>query len=151
MDNLNVRKTVGAIVKKGNLFLLIHKVKMMNSSKGPEKIKPRWDFPKGGVKDTDADLEQAILRELKEETGSDQYRIIKEFDEKITFNFPEDIKKKLGFESQETTMFFIEFLGNEDLLKPQDAEIDDLRFFSKQEVENAIVFDDSKDFFKRNT
>ena len=27
------------------------------------------DFPKGGVKHTDNDLESAILRELEEETG----------------------------------------------------------------------------------
>ncbi|MFC1682106.1 NUDIX hydrolase [Nanoarchaeota archaeon] len=150
MSSNKVRKAVGAIVKKDNLFLLIHKVKMMSSSKGPEKINPRWDFPKGGVKDTDVDLEQAILRELKEETGSTQYNILKKFDEKIIFEFPKEIQNKLGFKSQEMTMFLIDFLGDKDSLKPQDEEIDDIKFVSKEEVKEIIVFEDSKDFFKRN-
>ena len=65
MTDLKIRKAVGAIVKQNNLFLLIRKVKMMNSLKGPEKIKPRWDFPKGGVKSSDASLNHSFLREKR--------------------------------------------------------------------------------------
>ena len=150
MPDLKIRKAVGAIVKQKDLFLLIHKVKMMNSLNGPEKIKPRWDFPKGGVKQSDLNLEQAILRELKEETGSDNYKIVKQFNEKIVFDFPDKIKDKLGFHSQEVTMFLVEFLGDKKLLKSQDDEIDNINFFSKDEVNNMISFQDSKDFFNRN-
>jgi putative (di)nucleoside polyphosphate hydrolase len=150
MNNLKIRKAVGAIVKQNNSFLLVHKVKMMNSLNGPEKIKPRWDFPKGGVKESDLDLKEAILRELKEETGSENYKIIKQFNEKIIFEFPEEIKKKLGFDSQEVTMFLIEFLGNQKILKSQDDEIDEVRFVSKNELNNMLSFQDSIDFFNRN-
>ncbi|MHA1678905.1 MAG: NUDIX domain-containing protein [Promethearchaeota archaeon] len=150
MVSIKIRKAVGAIVIKKDKFLLIHKVKMMNSLKGPEKIKPRWDFPKGGVKNKDINLENAILRELKEETGSDEYRIIKKFDEKIIFEFPDKIKQKLGFEKQEITMFLIKFYGDENKLKSQDDEIDNIKLFSKIEVEKQITFEDSKSFFIRN-
>lgn len=150
MSNLKIRKAVGAIVKQKDLFLLIHKVKMMNSLNGPEKIKPRWDFPKGGVKSSDLNIELAILRELKEETGSGEYKILKKFDEKIIFDFPEEVKDKLGFDGQEVTMFLIEFYGDKNGLKSQDDEIDDINFFSREDVNNKISFQDSKYFFNRN-
>ncbi|MFW6025816.1 MAG: NUDIX domain-containing protein [Candidatus Woesearchaeota archaeon] len=150
MSNIKIRKAVGAIVKQNDLFLLIHKIKMMNSLNGPEKIKPRWDFPKGGIKKSDLNLEQAILRELKEETGSDNYKIVKKFNEKIVFDFPDEIKEKLGFHRQEVTMFLVEFSGDTKLLKSQDDEIDNINFFSRDEVNNMISFQDSKDFFNRN-
>lgn len=150
MNNSEIRKAVGAIVKKDDFFLLIHKIKMMNSKNGPEKIKPRWDFPKGGVKDSDINLKEAILRELEEETGSQEYTIVKEFDEKIIFDFPEEFQKKLGFLKQEITMFLVEYYGDESKLAPQDEEIDNVKFFSKEEVNEKINFEDSKDFFNRN-
>lgn len=150
MSAVKIRKAVGAIVVKNNLFLLIHKVKMMNALNGPVKIKPRWDFPKGGVKDSDENLEVAILRELKEETSSDEYKIVKQFDEKIIFDFPEKIKEKMGFDSQEVTMFLVEFVGDEKLLRSQDDEIDTMNFFTRDQVNDMISFEDSKDFFNRN-
>lgn len=61
-------------------------------------------FLKGGVLLSDTDSSSALLRELKEETGSAQYRIIKQFDEKICFEFPSALKEKLGYDSQESFM-----------------------------------------------
>lgn len=61
-------------------------------------------FLKGGVLLSDTDSSSALLRELKEETGSAQYRIIKQSDEKICFEFPSALKEKLGYDSQESFM-----------------------------------------------
>ena len=150
MEKSRIRRAVGAIVQREGQFLLIHKVKMMNSLNGPEKINPRWDFPKGGVKSSDIDLNSAILRELKEETGSENYAIKKMFEDTIVFQFPDKIKEKIGFDSQEVTMFLVDFLGHPSELKSQDEEIDDIRFFSKEEVLNMIEFEDSRSFFKNH-
>ena len=97
---MKIRKAVGAIIKTGNKFILVHKVKIMNSKNGPEDIPGRWDFPKGGVKSSDMNLNKAILRELKEETGSDQYKIIKEFNEKISFQFPQISKRNWAIKNR---------------------------------------------------
>ena len=45
--------------------------------------------------------------ELLEETGTDQYVIERELQEKIRFRFPDEIAKKIGYDSQETTMFLV--------------------------------------------
>jgi putative (di)nucleoside polyphosphate hydrolase len=93
-----IRKAVGAIITQGDEILLVHKVKMMDGKKGPEQTQGQWDFPKGGVLPSDENLSNALLRELREETGSTQYRIIKQFEKKICFEFPKLLKEKLGFD-----------------------------------------------------
>lgn len=142
-----IREAVGAIVKSNDKFLLIHKVKIMDARVVAIEIEGEWDFPKGGIKRDDLDLKKAILRELREETGSDQYLIIKEFREKITFTFPPAIRDKLGYQSQETTMFLVEYVGDKSDLKPQDEEIDEIRFLSKEEAMNRLHHQEMKEFF----
>ena len=142
-----IRKAVGAIIRSNNQFLLVHKIKIMNGKNGPQDIEGEWDFPKGGVKTHEVDLEKAILRELREETGSDKYRIIKKFEDKISFQFPLSFQKKSGFKSQETTIFLVEYYGNKTEIKSQDEEINRISFFSRDEVIEKLAHNESKEFF----
>jgi putative (di)nucleoside polyphosphate hydrolase len=142
-----IRKAVGAIVIQANEVLLVHKVKMMEGQSGPEQISGEWDFPKGGVKSTDSNVE-AILRELKEETGSNAYNIIKEYNEKICFSFSTFIQQKIGYKDQETTMFLVEYTGDRGDLQPQDEEISQVLFFPKSNVLDRLYHEDSKRFYK---
>jgi putative (di)nucleoside polyphosphate hydrolase len=141
-----IRKAVGGIVFQANKFLIINKTKI-NTNRGIEDIKGEWDFIKGGVEKQDLDLKDSLLRELKEETGSTEYRIVKELDEKISFDFPDQIKKKIGFKSQETTMFLVEFLGDANKLAPVDNEISEVCFQKKEWVLNMLTHSDTKDYF----
>ncbi|KGX83201.1 NUDIX domain-containing protein [Pontibacillus marinus] len=145
-----IRKAVGAIVFQGNQFLIIHKTKI-NTNEGKETINGEWDFIKGGVKRKDIDLKESVLRELKEETGSQKYKLIKQFSEKISFEFPSGIKKKIGYERQETTMFLVEFLGDANKLKPFDNEVSDLRFQDKEKVLEMLTHQNTKDYFIKHT
>jgi putative (di)nucleoside polyphosphate hydrolase len=138
---MKIRQAVGAVVFQNDEFLLVHKVKSINSN---TDIIGHWDFSKGGVKESDKDLETALLRELKEETGSDNYRIISRFDKKICFTFPEGHK----YDRQETVMFYVEYLGDRSELRPQDEEIDEIRFFSKDELMRAINHEETCSFLK---
>lgn len=74
-----IRQAVGAIVFQHNELLLIHKVKISDIKGEYTLSKGEWDFPKGGVKHTDNDLESAMLRELEEETGSKKFKVISQF------------------------------------------------------------------------
>ncbi len=144
-----IRQAVGAIVRKGEMFLLVHKVKMMDGKDGPEEIEGEWDISKGGVMDGE-DLSKAVLRELKEETGSDRYKVIRELDEKLCFAFAKDVQEKLGFERQETTVFLVEYLGDGSDIGPQDDEIDEVRFFSAKEVMKRLDHDNMREFFRKS-
>ena len=142
-----IRKAVGAIVKFKEEFLLIHKAKIMDTRESPIEIEAEWDFPKGGIKEDDTDLGEAILRELEEETGSNQYIITKKLDKILTFSFPLEIQKKLGFKFQETVMFLVEYIGDKSDLNLRDEEIVNFGFFSKEEVIEKLHHQEMKDYF----
>jgi putative (di)nucleoside polyphosphate hydrolase len=144
-----IRKAVGAIVKHENDFLLVHKIKIMDLNSIPLQIDGEWDFPKGGIQSDEIDLLKAVLRELNEETGSAQYGFIKKFDEKICFTFPFAVQQKSGFERQETTMFLFEYMGDRTDLSSQNEEIDQLGFFSREEVIEKLTHEDTREYFKR--
>ncbi|MGE8203010.1 NUDIX hydrolase [Heyndrickxia sp. NPDC080065] len=143
-----IRRAVGAIVTYNDKFLIVHKVKI-NTDVGKEDIQGEWDFIKGGVKKDEADLKQTVLRELKEETGSTNYKFIKQFHEKIHFNFPLHLQQKIGYQGQETTMFHLEYLGDLTDLKPIDNEINNIQFIKKENVLNVLTHNETKDFFMK--
>lgn len=121
----------------------------MDCQGAPLAIKGEWDFPKGGIKPDETNPAKAILRELKEETGSIQYRIISQFNDKLCFPFPLAVRKRSGFERQETTMFLVEYIGNRQDLQPQDEEIDKLQFFSRKEVVEKLCHTETRQFFQK--
>lgn len=138
---MNVRKAVGAVVFQNDEYLLVHKVKSIVSN---IHIEGQWDFPKGGIQETDRDLKTSILRELKEETGSTNYKIIKQFTRQISFSFPKTHK----YDKQETIMFYVEYLGDKSDLKPLDDEVGEIKFFSKCELLNVIKLEETCEFLK---
>lgn len=143
-----IRRAVGAIVTYGKQFLIIHKVKI-NTSGGKEDIKGEWDFVKGGVNENE-DLQKAMLRELEEETGSKSYKCIKQFNEKISFDFPPNLRTKIGYDRQEMTMFHFEYVGDPNGLKPQDNEIDEMMFVEKEAILKKLTHFDTIKFFQNN-
>jgi putative (di)nucleoside polyphosphate hydrolase len=112
---------------------------------GGKRIPGVWDFPKGGVSAEDSNLQTALVRELQEETGSSQYRIVHEFTEKIVFVFPENHGSR--YTEQETSMFLVEYCGDGTDLQPQDEEIDAVAFFPPEEIFERVPFPESKTFF----
>lgn len=78
-----------------------------------------WQMPQGGI-DKDETIEQAARRELREEIGTDKAEIIKIFPDKIRYDLPSDIQKKLWggkFAGQEQTWVAAKFTG-------RDSDID---------------------------
>ena len=91
--------------------------------------------------------EKALFRELKEETGSINYSIVKEYSEKLRFVFPTELQPA-GFTHQETTMFMVDFNGDVSDLRPNDQEIDQIALLSKEEVYNTLTHLESKEYFQ---
>ena len=64
-----IRRAVGAIVFQKDEVLLVHKVKRSEVNGELDVFQPEWDLPNGGVNEGEL-LQDAVLRELYEETGS---------------------------------------------------------------------------------
>ncbi|MFS0785089.1 NUDIX domain-containing protein [Shouchella sp. 1P09AA] len=143
-----IRKAVGAIVVTKNAYVLVCK-SWQNTKDGKERIEDEWDIAKGGVEREDETLEAAILRELYEETGSHAFTLRDQFTEKLTFAFPSEVKRKIGFTGQETTVFLVEFTGDLEDLTPKDKEISKLKAVCPDELMDYLAHDETKQFFRK--
>ncbi len=147
MNKSKTRLAVGAVIMQSNEVLLVHKVKVMTEGEENDKVKGTWDFPKGGVEESDVNLEEALLGELEEETGSKAYKIIRRYNETIDFKFPKGYK----YASQKTIMYHVIYTGDRSDIKAKDEEIDDIKFVEYREVLNSLELEETKSFFVKCT
>ncbi len=77
-----------------------------------------WQMPQGGI-DTEETVEQAVFRELSEEIGTNSVEILHVVPEKIRYDLPEEMRKKLWhghYAGQEQSWVAARFLGtNKDI------------------------------------
>jgi len=75
-----------------------------------------WQMPQGGV-DKDEDLLEAAKRELEEETGVKNVKLIKVLDEWLTYDLPENLLGKIWkgkYRGQKQKWFIMKFIGKND-------------------------------------
>jgi putative (di)nucleoside polyphosphate hydrolase len=148
-EEKQIRKAVGAVIFQGQDILLVHKVKAGLLEEWPGQVGGEWDFPKGGIEQSDSSLEEALMRELYEETGSTQYQVVRGLEEKICFDFPASIIEKSGYEKQETEMFLVEYMGDRLDIHPCDEEIREARFYPLEEVEEKLTHADTRELWRK--
>ena len=69
-------------------------------------IKGVWQFPQGGI-DEGESPEDAMFRELKEEIGTNKVEIISQYPQWLSYDFPENIAKKMRFDGQNQKYFLV--------------------------------------------
>ncbi|MDH5464530.1 MAG: RNA pyrophosphohydrolase [Thiovulaceae bacterium] len=70
-------------------------------------IEGAWQFPQGGI-DEGESVKEALFRELKEEIGTNKVKIIAEYPEWITYDFPENVKETMKpFKGQKQRYFLV--------------------------------------------
>jgi putative (di)nucleoside polyphosphate hydrolase len=84
---------------------------------GKRKDNPfdKWQMPQGGV-DSNEPLLQAMKRELLEETSIENIEILKEFDQWLEYELPENLIGKIWkgkYRGQKQKWFVVKFLGND--------------------------------------
>ena len=103
-----------------------------------------WQMPQGGI-DADETLENAIIRELREEIGTDKAKIVKILDEKIRYDLPPHLLGRLWngqYRGQEQTWVFLRFTGVDsdiNLNAHEPAEFAQWKWMTPSDLLDAIV------------
>lgn len=78
-----------------------------------------WQMPQGGI-DPGEDIPKAAFRELGEEIGTSNAEIIKVIDQKVRYDLPDDMRKRLWggrYSGQEQTWVAARFKGSDSDIK----------------------------------
>jgi len=115
VNKLPYRNNVAGIVYQNNKYLLLQRVDWEDKF---------WKFPQGGVNEGETD-EQAINRELTEELGTDNFRVVKKSDITNTYDWDLESVAKAGnrWRGQNQKFFLVEFTGSDtDIHLPEEMK-----------------------------
>ncbi len=114
MNNLPLkfRNNVAAVILDNNNYILLAKRR---------KAQNHWQFPQGGVDEGETQI-KALFRELREELGTNQLKILKKSAEIHRYQWGKKIQDQRGIIGQEQTYFLLRFLGQKKDLKPDKRE-----------------------------
>ena len=112
---------------------------------GKRKDNPfdKWQMPQGGV-DTDESLINAMRRELIEETSIKNIKILKEFDQWLEYELPENLIGKIWkgkYRGQKQKWFIVKFLGDDDEINinTKNPEFIDWQWITVEKLPKIIV------------
>ncbi len=98
----NYRRNVAAVILSSD-YPAICRIFIAERS----DIEGAWQFPQGGI-DEDETVKGALMRELKEEIGTDEVEIIDEYPEWISYDFPETVAQKMyPYDGQQQRYFLV--------------------------------------------
>ena len=94
-----------------------------------------WQFPQGGI-DKGEEVQEALFRELEEEIGTNKAKIIAEYPEWISYDFPEKIAKKMKPYKGQTQRYFLMKLKKNAVIKldTKHPEFIDHKFVSVDDL-----------------
>ncbi len=108
----------------------------------------RWQFPQGGVNSGETPGE-AVLRELEEEIGTRRVEILAQAPERVRYEFPPDVRRKLAerhpdkakFEGQEQTWFLARLLDGEGSIRfdGNQREFDAFRWVTPEAALSGVA------------
>ena len=108
-----------------------------------------WQFPQGGI-DEGEEVQEALFRELKEEIGTNNIKIIAEYPEWLSYDFPSKIAKKMKpWVGQRQKYFLVKLKKNAKInINTKHPEFDDYKFV---EINDILEFSASfkQDIYKK--
>ena len=102
-----------------------------------------WQMPQGGV-DKNENLLNAAFRELREETGVENVKLIKEIDTWLTYDLPKNLLGKLWngkYRGQRQRWFVMRFIGKDEEVnvKTKNAEFKEWKWIAVDQLTNVAV------------
>jgi len=99
-----------------------------------------WQFPQGGI-DEGEEVQEALFREMEEEIGTSKAKIIAEYPEWISYDFPNKIAKKMKpYTGQTQRYFLLKFKKKAELnLATKHPEFDKYKFVDVDEILNQTA------------
>ena len=140
LGGLPYRRGVGAVLFNADGLVWIGR----RVSKPGQDIQNYWQMPQGGI-DDEEDPAAAVLRELWEETGTDQADIIGETVDWLTYDLPTHLRGKVWkgrFRGQVQKWFALKFRGLDtdfDLSGHENPEFDAWRWAELASLPELIV------------
>ena len=102
-----------------------------------------WQMPQGGIDDNE-NLLYAANRELKEETGVESVKFIKEIDNWLTYELPKNLLGKIWkgkYRGQKQKWFIMRFVGDEEEIniKTKNAEFLEWKWIDANQLLNVVI------------
>ncbi|WP_373036596.1 RNA pyrophosphohydrolase [Sulfurimonas sp.] len=94
-----------------------------------------WQFPQGGI-DEGEEVHEALFRELEEEIGTDEVKIVAEYPEWITYDFPSKIAVKMKpYKGQKQKYFLVKLKKSAKIdINTAHPEFSDYKFVGVDEA-----------------
>lgn len=136
---IKLRQAVSAVVFREDKFLMVV---------GKDWPEGAWCFPQGGINKDETHL-VAITRELKEELGTEKFRVLTKSEIDHMYLFPDKTRRKKEYEGQFQTIWFVEFFGEFDSVTLKTNELLKHQWFDKNAVVENMLYPEQKEVFSR--
>lgn len=126
INHLAYRDNVSCLVFKKDKFLLVQLIGWP---------KDFWKFPQGGIKPGEGEKE-AVFRELKEELGTDKFKILTKSPYLHQYDWDKDSIEKAGFrwKGQRQKFYLVEFLGKDKDIRINTKEIQNYKWVERDQL-----------------
>ena len=137
INGKNYRPNVAAIVLSAKYP---HKCEIFIASR--TDVDNAWQFPQGGI-DEGETAKKALFRELKEEIGTDDVKIIAEYPEWVSYDFPPAIAEKMKPYNGQIQKYYLVKLNvgaKIDINTHHTPEFSEYKFVQTKNIYDYITF-----------
>lgn len=131
------RGVIAIVIDSDNKYLIVQMVDYKETD---------WRFPGGGI-DNGESTKDALIRELKEELGTNNFEIVRKSEIEISYEWPDFVierqykKRGVAYRGQKQTQFLVRYLGVKEDIKLDKNELRQIKWVTYDELEDHFMFE----------